>query len=86
MFTTKVWDKKGLTIAMGPPGTENHFLGDHIIKEAKMVGLSTKKSFNRLNHGEILQQEPQIVSLKKLQCKKHIKTLILDCNGIDEQD
>ena len=69
MFTTKLWDKSGLTVAMGPPGAENHFLGDHIVKEARMVGLSAKKSFHRLDHGDVTK-ENQVVS-NKIELKRN---------------
>ena len=49
MFYTKVWDTKGITIVMGPPGVEKHVVGEHVIQEARQSGLSVKKSHNILN-------------------------------------
>ena len=49
MFTTKLWDKNGLVVAIGPPGSENSFLSDHIVREARASGLSAKKMFHRLD-------------------------------------
>ena len=49
MFYTKLWDKTGITILQGPPGVEKHAIIDHVIREAREMGLSTKKSFHHLN-------------------------------------
>ena len=49
MFATKIWDRTGLVLAVGPPGSEKTFLSDHIIREARMSGYSTRKIFHRLD-------------------------------------
>ena len=49
MFTTKIWDRTGLVLAVGPPGSEKTFLSDHIIHEARLSGYSSKKTFHRLD-------------------------------------
>ena len=49
MFTTKIWDKKGVTLGFGPPGVEKSYVADMVIQEAKAKGLSAKKMFHRLD-------------------------------------
>ena len=49
MFATKVWDKTGLVLAVGPPGSEKSVLSEHIIQEARLSGYSAKKMFHRLD-------------------------------------
>ena len=57
MFTTKLWDRTGLVLAVGPPGSEKSFLSDHIVYEARESGFSSRKSFNRLD------MDTQVVSI-----------------------
>ena len=49
MFATKLWEKTGLLLAVGPPGSEKTFLSDHIIQEARLSGYSTRKVFHRMD-------------------------------------
>lgn len=60
MFATKLWEKTGLVLAVGPPGSEKSFLSDHIIQEARLSGYSTRKVFHRMDQRK--SDKSQVVS------------------------
>ena len=63
MFSTRVWQRTGLVIIIGPPGTEKCVVADHVYREARKSGLSAKKSHHNLDKSQ-LNKEVQIVSLQ----------------------
>ena len=61
MFNTRVWMKAGLVIVIGPPGTEKCVVSEHVLREAKQSGLSTRKSYHKLDKSQ-KNGEIQVVS------------------------
>ena len=86
MFYTKMWDSKGITIVMGPPGVEKHVISDHVAQEARQSGLSVKKSHNILNR-HVNWADTQVVSLAVIVSGSEINVIYsehLDCPQLDQ--
>ena len=50
MFSTKIGGSRfGINIAIGAAGSEQSFIPDQVIKDAKQRGWSTKKNYNWLD-------------------------------------
>ena len=62
MFSTKIGGEKGINIGFGPPGFESSLVTEFVLRESKKKGLSTKKSFNRLDRSPNTEN-PNVVSI-----------------------
>ena len=69
MFSTVTLLKHGLVLVVGPPGTEKTCVVDHVARQSRAKGWSTRKSYNRLDKHQ-LSGNSCVVSVSTSRCGK----------------